>query len=154
MRKRRIYEYLPAAGEGGPTADEGGPAASMEGNGSSPSASGGRQQQLAAGADKNGGEAPAEPAKAYAKPRSHRELGEAIFDEANPVKVGAELLDKDNDDRGAPNRLRSLQTFADWAYGERNAEGSRKPPRIIWDIPGPPYEPVDPEAEESEGGEK
>lgn len=88
------------------------------------------------------------------RPRSHRELGEGIFAAADPVKVGSELLEKNNDDRGAATRLRSLQMFADWSYGERSAEGPRKPPRIIWDIPGPPYEPADPELEKLEGGEK
>jgi len=88
-------------------------------------------------------------------PRSHRELGEAILASGNPVKVGCELLDKDkSEDRGAPTRLRSLETFAGWAFGKPDAQGHRKPPRIIWDIPGPPYEPVDPEQEKLEGGEK
>ncbi len=146
MRKKRIFEYLPAA-------DKGGPGEPVGSNAGWPSASNRQAQQPAMGASENAGEAPA-AARAYAKPRSHRELGEAIFDIADPVKVGGELLDKDNDERSAPNRLRSLEKFADWAYGERNAEGHRQPPRIIWDIPGPPYEPVDPEAEESEGGEK
>jgi hypothetical protein len=95
---------------------------------------------------------------AHPRPRSHRELGDAIFAVSDPVNVGRELLDKDkSDDRGAPTRLRSLQTFADWAFEKPSAEGQRKPPRIIWDIPGPPYEPVDPLAadlEKLEGGEK
>src|SRR5260370_8299218 len=82
---------------------------------------------------------------AHPRPRSHRELGDAIFAVSDPVNVGRELLDKDkSDDRGAPTRLRSLQTFADWAFEKPSAEGQRKPPRIIWDIPGPPYEPSHP----------
>lgn len=104
---------------------------------------------------KDGPEVPVPPAGAGADPtfRSHRELGAAILAAGNPVKVGCELLDKEtSEDRGAANRLRSLQTFADWAFEKPGADGYRKPPRIIWDIPGPPYEPVDPE--ELEGGEK
>lgn len=87
-------------------------------------------------------------------PRSHRELGQSIFELKHPAIVGAELLDKNNDDRNAPTRLKSLQTFADWLFGRHDGEALRRPPRIIWDIPGPPYEPVDPELEKLEGGEK
>jgi hypothetical protein len=86
-------------------------------------------------------------------PQSHRELGKAILSSTDPVKVGRELLDK-NDDRGAATRLRSLETFADWTFGKPGPEGQRKPPRIIWDIPGPPYESPDPEQEKAERGEK
>lgn len=87
-------------------------------------------------------------------PRSYSELGEAIFKMRHPAIAGAELLDKNNDDRNAPTRLKSLQTFAAWIFGERDGEADRRPPRIIWDIPGPPYEPPDPELEKLEGGEK
>jgi hypothetical protein len=117
-------------------------------------------QQLAVSARKDGLEAQSAPAQAnaYPMPRSHRELGMGIFAVENPIKVGSELLNKEaSEDRGAPTRLRSLQTFADWAFEKPVSDGQRKPPRIIWDIPGPPYEPVDPlepELEKSEGGEK
>ena len=112
-------------------------------------------QKFAGGKRKDGSEVSTPSAEASADPafRSHRELGAAILAAGNPVKVGCELLEKEtSEDRGAANRLRSLQTFADWAFEKPGADGHRKPPRIIWDIPGPPYEPVDPE--ELEGGEK
>ena len=111
----------------------------------------GRKPQLTARND--GVETPLLPAKEHPRPRSHRQLGNAIFAAADPVKAGRELLEP-GEERADPTRLRSLATFADWAYGERGEEGYRKPPRIIWDIPGPPYEPADPEQEKLEGGEK
>src|SRR5689334_1728351 len=76
------------------------------------------------------------------RPQSHRELGNAIFELADPVKAGQELL-QPGEERADPTRLNALKTFAAWSYGNRDAEGRRKPLRIIWDIPGPPYEPVD-----------
>jgi hypothetical protein len=112
------------------------------------------EQQLVGSADNSGGEMRLAPAKELPMPQSHRELGEAIFKIKHPAPVGAELLDKNNDDRNAPTRLKSLLTFADWMFGERDGEAHRSPPRIIWDIPGPPYEPPDPELEKLEGGEK
>ena len=121
---------------------------------------GGGAQQLAVSARKDRLEAQLPPAQAnaYPMPRSHRELGMGIFAVENPIKVGSELLNKEmSEDRGAPTRLRSLQTFADWAFEKPGWDGQRKPPRIIWDIPGPPYEPVDPlepELQKLEGGEK
>ena len=89
-------------------------------------------------------------------PRSLRELGHAIFCVANPVKVGAELL-QPGEQRADPTRLNALKAFADWAWGERNASADRKPRRVIWDLPCPPYEPLDPvetAPEASEGGEE
>ena len=112
------------------------------------------EQQLAGSAENSGSEIRFAPAKELPMPRSHRELGEAIFKIKHPAPVGAELLDKNNDDRNSPTRLKSLQTFADWMYGERGGEAHSRPPRIIWDIPGPPFEPPDPELEKLEGGEK
>jgi hypothetical protein len=112
-------------------------------------------EQFGAGRHKDDAEASMRTAHAGADTtfHSHRELGAAILAAGNPVKVGCELLDKEtSEDRGAANRLRSLQTFADWAFEKPGTEGYRKPPRIIWDIPGPPYEPVEPE--EREGGDK
>jgi hypothetical protein len=58
-----------------------------------------------------------------------------------------------SEDRGAATRLRALETYADWAFGKPGMQGHPKP-RIIWDIPGPPYEPPDPEQAKLEGGEK
>jgi len=116
---------------------------------------GGGQQLAASDARKAGSEVSTRPTEASAQPafRSHRELGTAILAAGDPVKAGCELLDKEtSEDRGAATRLKSLQTFADWAFEKPGADGYRKPPRIIWDIPGPPYEPVEPE--ELEGGEK
>jgi len=115
----------------------------------------GGARQFADASRKRGGEPATPPAEASAEVvyRSHRELGTAILAAGDPVKVGCELLDKNtSEDRGAPTRLKSLQTFADWAFEKPGADGYRKPPRIIWDIPGPPYEPV--ETEEREGGDK
>jgi hypothetical protein len=112
------------------------------------------EQQLASSAESGGSETQLAPAKELPMPQSHRELGEAIFKIKHPAPVGAELLDKNNNDRNAPTRLKSLQTFADWMFGQRDGEAHRRPPRIIWDIPGPPYEPADPELEKLEGGEK
>lgn len=98
---------------------------------------------------------PIAEASEHPLPRSHRELGTAILAGGIAVKAGRELLEKDtSEDRGAATRLKSLQTFADWAFERPGTDGYRKPPRIIWDIPGPPYEPVDPELEKLEGGEK
>jgi hypothetical protein len=99
-------------------------------------------------------EMPKTKAKRHRLPRSYRELGEWIFKASDPVKVGTGLLEPNDDDRGAANRLKSLAMFASWLFGERETEGDRKPPRIIWDIPGPPYEPPDPELQKLEGGEE
>ena len=85
-------------------------------------------------------------------PRSHRELGTAIFAVADPVKAGSELL-QPGEERADPVRLNALKEFAGWVYGRPDAQGCYKPPRIIWDLPCPPYEPADPEEDESEGGE-
>ena len=94
-------------------------------------------EQILAGSAENGGsEIRLAPAKELPMPRSHRELGEAIFKIKHPAPVGAELLDKNNDDRNAPTRLKSLQAFADWMWGGGGGEAHGKPPRIIWDIPG------------------
>ena len=112
------------------------------------------EQQLDSNAEDSGSEMRFVPAKELPMPQSHRELGESIFNIKHPAIVGAELLDKNNDDRNASTRLKSLQTFADWMWGEGRGEAHGRPPRIIWDIPGPPYEPVDPELEKLEGGEK
>jgi hypothetical protein len=115
----------------------------------------GDAEQFAANRRKDGSEVSTPPPEASADTtfRSHRELGAAILAGDIAVKTGRELLEKEtSEDRGAPTRLKSLQTFADWAFEKPGTEGYRKPPRIIWDIPGPPYEPVDPE--ELEGGEK
>ena len=142
MEKKRIREN-PAALE--PRA-----AARIEGGDCE---GGGCAEQRAVSARKDGTDAPPAQETAQPRPRSHRELGEAILSGRDPVKVGRELLDK-SDDRGAPTRLRALETYADWTFGKPGAEGHRKPPRIIWDIPGPPYEPPDPEREKVEGGDK
>src|SRR5438105_10074982 len=78
----------------------------------------GGTQQPTAGVRKEGAEpsTPAAEASANAEFRSHRELGTAILAAGDPVKTGCELLDKNtSEDRGAPTRLKSLQTFADWA---------------------------------------
>ena len=112
------------------------------------------EQQLGGSAENSGSEIRLAPTKELPMPRSHRELGEAIFKIRHPAPVGAELLDKNNDDRNAPTRLKSLQTFANWMWGQGPGEAHGRPPRIIWDVPGPPYEPVDPELEKLEGGEK
>jgi len=101
----------------------------------------------------DGVETPLLPAKEHPRPRSHRELGNAIFAGADPVKAGRELLEP-GEERADPTRLNSLKMFAGWAFGNPDAAGQRKPPRIIWDIPGPPYEPADSEQEKLEGGEK
>jgi hypothetical protein len=112
------------------------------------------EQQPGSNAEDSGNEMRFVPAKELPMPQSHRELGHAIFNIRHPAIAGAELLDKNNDDRNAPTRLKSLQTFANWMWGERPGEAHGRPPRIIWDIPGPPYEPPDPELEKLEGGEK
>ena len=88
------------------------------------------------------------------RPKNHRELGKAIFDLADPVKAGAELLEP-GEKKSDPVRLNALKAFADWAFGRHESEAQRRPPRVIWDLPCPPYEPADPvEAEALEGGEK
>jgi hypothetical protein len=112
------------------------------------------EQQLGSRAEDSGSEMGLASAKELPMPQSHRELGHAIFKIQHPAIVGAELLDKNNEDRNAPTRLKSLQAFADWMWGAGGGEAHDRPPRIIWDIPGPPYEPPDPELEKLEGGEK
>ena len=112
------------------------------------------EQQMRGNAENSGREMRLAPAKELPMPQSHRELGHAIFKIKHPAIVGAELLDKNNEDRNAPTRLKSLLTFADWMWGGGGGEVHGKPPRIIWDIPGPPYEPADPDLEKLEGGEK
>ena len=112
------------------------------------------EQQLVGSTEDSGSEMRLAPAKELLMPQSHRELGQSIFNIRHPAIVGAELLDKNNDDRNAPTRLKSLQIFANWMWGEGPGEAHGRPPRIIWDIPGPPYEPTDPELEKLEGGEK
>jgi hypothetical protein len=103
-----------------------------------------------------GAEAQPAAATVWGLPRSLRDLGHAIFSVANPVKVGAELLEP-GDQRADPTRLNALKAIADWAWGERNASADRKPRRVIWDLPCPPYEPVDPiepGPQGSEGGDE
>jgi hypothetical protein len=112
------------------------------------------EQQRGSKAENSSSEMRLAPATELPMPQSHRELGHAIFKIQHPAIVGAELLNKNNEDRNAPTRLKSLQTFANWMWGEGPGEAHGRPPRIIWDIPGPPYEPLDPELEKSEGGEK
>jgi hypothetical protein len=97
-------------------------------------------------------ETPAEPAKPHAIPANHRELGRAIFAKADPVRAGCEILEP-GEQRADPTRLNGLKTFADWVYGRPDGQGRYTPPRIIWDLPCPSYEPADPEKENAEGGE-
>lgn len=111
------------------------------------------EQKLGGSAENSGRELRLAPARELPMPESYRELGHSIFEIKHPAIVGAELLDKNNEDRNAPTRLKSLQMFADWLFGGRGGEAHSRP-RIIWDIPGPPYEPPDPELEKLEGGEK
>jgi hypothetical protein len=137
-------------GEGSAAREERAPAAQIEredGEGD------GGAQRLAVSAPKGGIETPPAPTKTQPFPRNYNELGGGIFARHHPVDVGCEVLEK-SDDRGAATKLRALQTYAAWTFGKSGAEGDRTPPRIIWDIPGPPYEPADPEQEKLEGGEK
>jgi hypothetical protein len=111
---------------------------------------------------KEEGEAPQLAAKNRPLPRSYRELGEGIFRRHHPEDVGSEVIEKGN----PATKLQTLKTCAAWVFGNSDAEMPRNPPRIIWDIPGPPYEPpcepLDPELlaagaleeEKLEGGEK
>jgi hypothetical protein len=80
----------------------------------------------------------------HAIPPNHRELGRAIFAKADPVKAGCEILEP-GEQRADPTRLNALKTFADWVYGRPDAQGRYTPPRVIWDLPCPPYEPADTE---------
>lgn len=128
------------------------------------------QTAAAKGAERNGAqrEASAEHADVTARgvgaqpaltagsllPSTFRELGSAIFSTANPVKAGAELLDP-GDKKADPTRLNALKTFAEWVFGKPGGEPHRRPPRIIWDLPCPPYEPVDPvEPQDLEGDDQ
>jgi hypothetical protein len=100
------------------------------------------------------GEPQARLAGTWQLPGSFRELGSAIFSTANPVQAGAELLDP-GDKKADATRLNALKTFAEWVFGKPGGEPQRRPPRVIWDIPCPPYEPVDPvEPQDLEGGEE
>jgi hypothetical protein len=95
------------------------------------------------GAGARGGESQAALAGQWQLPSTFRELGSAIFSRANPVKVGAELLDP-GDRKADATRLNALKTFAEWVFGKPGGEPQRKPLRAIWDLPCPPYEPLDP----------
>ena len=106
------------------------------------------------GAGTHGSESQATPAGGWQLPSTFRELGSAIFTRANPVKVGAELLDP-GDKKADATRLNALKTFAEWVFGKPGGELQRRPPRVIWDLPCPPYEPADPvEPQDLEGGEE
>jgi hypothetical protein len=126
-KKKQVRDSLPVP-------EERAAGAEIEGN------DGGRLDQEPGGKD---GIAMRPRKDAHRRPESHRELGHAIFDAADPVRAGKELL-QPGEERADPTKLNALKTFAAWSFGNPDAEGQRKPPRIIWDIPGPPYEPVDP----------
>jgi len=83
------------------------------------------------------------PAK-HGEPRTHRELAEAIFAECGAVQVGCELL-QSGSKRGAAVRARMFETLANWRFGKPGPPAAAGNMRVIWDIPGPPHEPQDPE---------
>ena len=140
MRKKRVHE-------GARALEQSGAAAQIESNDGECA---GHAEQAAS---RNAGfGVPPQKAEARPRPHNHRELGDAIFAAADPVKAGCELL-QPGEERADPTRLAALRAFADWAYGKPDAQGRYRPPRIIWDIPGPPYEPIDPQSD-AEGGEQ
>jgi hypothetical protein len=73
-------------------------------------------------------------AKARPIPQNRRELALAIFAQCDPVALGVEVIEN-NDDRNPTTLLRALETFAEWAYGKEDAEAERAPTRVIWDLP-------------------
>src|SRR5258708_3609349 len=72
------------------------------------------------------------------RPRNHRELGQAILAEVNPVTVACGLLQSESESVKA----RTLETVADWAFGSpaagTNATAERV--RIVWNLPRPARE--------------
>ena len=78
-------------------------------------------------------------AQEAAKPRNHRELGQAILAECDPVKVGCELLNSESESVKA----RALETFVNWSYGspaKAVSTGSGGGLRVVWDLLGTPSE--------------
>jgi hypothetical protein len=73
-------------------------------------------------------------AKARPIPQNRRELALAIFAQCDPVALGVEIVEN-NDDRNPTTLLRALETFAEWAYGKEDAEPEPAPTRVIWDLP-------------------
>lgn len=114
-------------------------------------------QQLGA-IRKEGSEAPLTSAKPRSIPLSHRELALAIFAQCDPVALGVEVIEN-NDDRNPATMLRALETFADWAYGKLGSAApgpvaSPGPVRVIWDLPLRGDGGNNPAPEKLEGGEK
>src|SRR2546421_12694774 len=94
-----------------PASEEHRAAAEIEGN----DGKDGRRAEELPGRD--GGIAmPPKKAKARPRLRSHRELGHAIFDAADPVRAGKELL-QPGEERADPTKLNALKTFAAWSFG-------------------------------------
>ena len=75
-----------------------------------------------------------EEAKARPIPQNRRELALAIFAQCDPVALGVEVIEN-NDDRNPTTLLRALETFTEWAYGKKDAEPEPVPTRVIWDLP-------------------
>lgn len=73
-------------------------------------------------------------AKAQPIPQNRRELALAIFAPCDPVALGVEVIEN-NDDRNPTTLLRALETFTEWAYGKGDAEAEPAPTRVIWDLP-------------------
>ena len=99
--------------------------------------------------------APTDPAKkmprrANGTPRNHRELGQAILAECDPVIVGCGLLEGQSESVKA----RALETVANWAFGPpvtAAPAGSGGNVRIVCTLPRPAREaPAWSKAEEAE----
>jgi len=73
-------------------------------------------------------------AKARPIPQNRRELALAIFAQCDPVALGVEVIEN-NDDRNPTTLLRALETFTEWAYGKEEAKAEAAPTRVIWDLP-------------------
>ena len=78
------------------------------------------------------------PRRSGKKPRNHRELGQAVFAEVDPVAVAQRLLNSESE----AVKVRALETLVNWAFGSPAAA----PPaaggavRIAWNVPRPARE--------------
>jgi hypothetical protein len=77
-----------------------------------------------------------------ARPKSLRDLANAVFAQHDPVEVGSDLLNADSESV----KLRALESLAGWAYETPTPVSNRlvRPAgiRLVWDIPSRPPQPL------------